>query len=86
MLKAKIDMGSMVFYDLTDKDIRIIRNINNSKEKLLEISKNFAHTPIKDVVANTFYKKKFWDKNSKRLKQFFKNIAKSNNYLEERSK
>ena len=84
LLKAKIDMGSLVFYDLTGKDMRVKRNINNRKEKLLEISKNFAHTPIKDIVANTFYKKKFWDKNSKRLKQFFKNIAKSNNYLEER--
>lgn len=84
LLKAKIDMGSMLFYDLTGKNIRIIRNINNSKEKLLEISKNFVHTPIKDVIANTFYKKKFWDKNSKRLKHFFNKLAKSNNYLEER--
>ena len=82
LLKAKIDMGSMLFYDLTGKNIRIIRNINNGKEKLLEISKNFVHAPIKDVVANTFYKKKFWDKNSKRLKQFFNKLAKSNDYEE----
>ena len=84
LLKAKIDMGSLVFYDLTGKNIRITRNINNGKEKLLGISKNFVNTPIKDIVANTFYKKKFWDKNSKRLKHFFNKLAKSNNFLEER--
>ena len=85
ILKSRIDIGSMVFFDLRGKNRRKTRNINNGKEKILTISKNFTSSPIKDIVGNTYYKTKFWDKNSKRLKSYFKNkLAKyRNNYIEE---
>ena len=86
LLKSKIDIGSMIFYDLRGKNMKKTRNINIGKERLLTISKNFSYTPVKDVVENTFYKKKFWEKNSKRIKNYFKNkLAKYNeNFIEEK--
>ena len=86
LLKTKIDIGSMVFYDLRGKNRRKTRNINNGKEKLLSISKNFSCTPVKDIVQNSFYKTKFWDKNAKRIKNFFKNkLGKYNeSFIEEK--
>jgi hypothetical protein len=85
ILKSRIDIGSMVFFDLRGKNRRKTRNINNGKEKILTISKNFTSSPIKDIVGNTYYKTKFWDKNSKRLKNYFKNKLDKyrNNYIEE---
>ena len=86
LLEAKIDIGSMVFYDLRGKNKRKTRNINIGKEKILSISKNFISNPIKDVVQDTFYKKKFWEKNAQRLKIFFKKRLSIFNdyYIEER--
>ena len=85
LLKQKIDIGSMVFFDLNGKNARKTRNINNGKEKILSISKNFSSTPIKDVVGNSYYKTKFWSKYSKNLKAFYRTkITESKeNYIEE---
>ena len=73
LLKERINMGSMVYFDLNGKNIRRTRNINNGKEKMLSISKNFSYTPTKDIIENTYYKVKFWSKYSKNLKNYFKN-------------
>ena len=73
LLKERINMGSMVYFDLNGKNIRRTRNMNNGKEKMLSISKNFSYTPTKDIIENTYYKVKFWSKYSKNLKNYFKN-------------
>ena len=83
LLKAKIDIGSMVFYDLRGKNVKNTRNINLGKEKILTISKNFTSTPVKDIIGNAFNKIKFWDKNSKRLKNYFKKLGKYKGNIEE---
>ena len=84
LLKAKIDIGSMIFYDLRGRNKRKTRNMNLGKEKILSISKNFTSSPIKDVVGNALNKIKFWDKNSKRLKNFFKkNLMKNREEIDE---
>ena len=83
LLKAKIDIGSMVFYDLRGKNVNKTRNINLGKEKILTISKNFTSTPVKDIIGNAFNKIKFWDKNSKRLKNYFKKLGKYKGNIEE---
>ena len=86
VLKSKIDIGSLVFFDLRGKNRRKTRNINNGKEKILTISKNFSSTPIKDIVGDTYYKTKFWEKNAKKIKNFYNNkYAKyKQNYIEEK--
>ena len=83
LLKEKIDIGSMVFYDLRGKNVKKTRNINLGKEKILTISKNFTSTPVKDIIGNAFNKIKFWDKNSKRLKNYFKKLGKYKGNIEE---
>ena len=72
-LRSKIDIGGMVFYELKEKNNKLIINSDNAKEKMLSISKNFSYAPVKDIIGTTFYKVKFWDKNSKRLNLFLKN-------------
>jgi len=71
-LRSKIDIGGMVFYELKEKNNKLIINSDNAKEKMLSISKNFSYTPVKDIIGTTFYKVKFWDKNAKRLNHFIK--------------
>ena len=71
-LRSKIDIGGMVFYELKEKNNKLIINNDNAKEKMLSISKNFSYTPVKDIIGTAFYKVKFWDKNSKRLNHFIK--------------
>ena len=41
----------------------------NKKENILTYSRNFSTQHSKDVINNQFYKYKFWDKNSKRIKK-----------------
>ena len=86
LLQSKIDIGSLVFFDLRGKNRRKTRNINNGKEKILTISKNFSSTPVKDIVGNTYYKTKFWEKNTKKINSFYKNtFAKyKKNFIEEK--
>lgn len=71
-LKSKIDIGGMVFYELKEKNNKLDMNSDNAKEKMLSISKNFSYKPVKDIIGQTFYKVKFWDKNSKRINNFIR--------------
>ena len=85
LLKEKINIGSMVYFDLYGKNAKKTRNINNSKEKMLTISKNFSYRPAKDIVGNTFYQIKFWNNYSKNMKNLYKNKLSEyrNNYIDE---
>ena len=77
MLTTKINMGEMIFYNLRDKNDKIVRSTTNSKEKILGLSKNFSSKKEKDIVNNQFYKIKFWDRNSKRIDKLFSKASKN---------
>ena len=79
-LRSKIDIGGMIFYELKEKNNKLIINTDNAKEKMLSISKNFSYAPVKDIIGTAFYKVKFWDKNAKRLNHFIKNSLRNKNH------
>ena len=88
-LDEKINMGSLEFYNLGDKNFKsnIMNSINN--EKILTLSRNFALQQSKDIISQEFYKKKYQEKNIKRIAKILKSKTKKlqlrsniNNFLE----
>ena len=71
----------MMYYSLNNKNRKNDMINANNKEKYLESSKNFTFVPAKDVVNSEYYKKKYIEKNIKRIKRILtnKNIRKNYN-------
>ena len=65
LLKSKIDIGSLVFFDLRGKNRRKTRNINNGKEKILTISKNLVLLLLKILLEIHIIKLNFGRKMQK---------------------
>ena len=65
----KINMGSLDFYALSDKNYKndIMTSVNN--EKILTMSKNFSLQHTKDILSREVFKMKYQKKNSKRIIQ-----------------
>ena len=71
-LDEKINMGRLEFYNLSDKKFK--KDIMNSvsREKILTMSRNFSLAPSKDIINQEFYKKKYYEKNVKRIAKILK--------------
>ena len=69
-LNSRINVGSLVYLNEAEK-IKTKKEMLNKKENIITFSKNFQTKTNKDTVTNDFYKVKFWQKNSRRLKKFF---------------
>ena len=67
-LSSKINVGSLLYLNETTKK-KTKKEMLNKKENILTYSRNFSTQHSKDVINNQFYKYKFWDKNSKRIKK-----------------
>ena len=92
-LSAKINMGSLLYFSEANKKLIKKGNIN-TKEKIINFSKNFSTNYTKDIINNEIYKVKFWDKNAKRINKLLskknqdkksKNII-DNNEIEDEKK
>ena len=83
----KINIGPMMYYSLNNKNNKNDMITSNNKEKYLETSKNFSFVPAKDVVNSEYYKKKYIDKNIRRIKKILsnKNIRKKTFYNKAKS-
>ena len=81
----KINMGSLDFLTLSDKNTK--NNIMNSinREKILSVSKNFSLKQSKDVIAQEFFKMKYLQKNAKRIAKILNNKKNKNAVIELKS-
>ena len=84
-LKAKIDMGAMLLYDLTGKGKKKTQYLDMAKEKRFAVSKNFESKAIKDVVQSEYYQKIFWEKNKEKIRKYYEknNIRNSDDFFDE---
>ena len=84
-LKAKIDMGAMLLYDLTGKGKKKTQYLDMAKEKRFAVSKNFESKAAKDVVQSEYYQKIFWEKNKQKLRKYYEknNIRNSDDFFDE---
>jgi len=84
-LKAKIDMGAMLLYDLTGKGKKKTQYLDMAKEKRFAVSKNFESKAAKDVVQSEYYQKIFWEKNKEKIRKYYEknNIRNSNDFFDE---
>ena len=84
-LKAKIDMGAMLLYDLTGKGKKKTQYLDMAKEKRFAVSKNFESKAAKDVVQSEYYQKIFWEKNKEKIRKYYEknNIRNSDDFFDE---
>ena len=84
-LKAKIDMGAMLLYDLTGKGKKKTQYLDMAKEKRFAVSKNFESKATKDVVQSEYYQKIFWEKNKEKIRKYYEknNIRNSDDFFDE---
>ena len=84
-LKAKIDMGAMLLYDLTGKGKKKTQYLDMAKEKRFAVSKNFESKATKDVVQSEYYQKIFWEKNKEKIRKYYEknNIRNSDDFIDE---
>ena len=84
-LKAKIDMGAMLLYDLTGKGKKKTQYLDMAKEKRFAVSKNFESKAAKDVVQSEYYQKIFWEKNKEKIRKYYEknNIRNSDDFIDE---
>ena len=84
-LKAKIDMGAMLLYDLTGKGKKKTQYLDRAKEKRFAVSKNFESKATKDVVQSEYYQKIFWEKNKEKIRKYYEknNIRNSDDFFDE---
>ena len=84
-LKAKIDMGTMLLYDLTGKGKKKTQYLDMAKEKRFAVSKNFESKATKDVVQSEYYQKIFWEKNKEKIRKYYEknNIRNSDDFIDE---
>lgn len=76
-LDEKINMGTLEFYNLSDKKFKndVMNSVN--REKILTMSRNFSLAPSKDIIRQEFYKKKYYEKNVKRIAKILKKKIKN---------
>ena len=81
----KINMGSLDFYALSDKNYKndIMTSVNN--EKILTMSKNFSLQHSKDVISREVFKMKYQKKNAKRIVKILNNKKNKNTTLQLKS-
>ena len=81
----KINMGSLDFLALSDKNTKsdIFNSVN--QEKILSISKNFASKQPKDIITQEFFKVKYHQKNAKRIAKILNKKKNKNTILELKS-
>lgn len=77
-LASKINLGNLLYLSETEKR-KTKQEFINKKEKAITLSKNFTTQITKDIVNTEVYKVKFWDKNAKRIEQYFNKIYGSKN-------
>ena len=85
-LDEKINIGSLDFLVLGDKNNKtdILNSIKH--EKILSISRNFSLQQTKDVVSQEFFKMKYLQKNAKRIAKILSNKKNKNNSKSENKK
>ena len=76
-IDEKINMGTLEFYNLSDKKFKndVMNSVN--REKILTMSRNFSLAPSKDIIRQEFYKKKYYEKNVKRIAKILKRKIKN---------
>ena len=77
-LGSKINVGSLLYLNETEKKKKAKKEMLNKKEKMITFSKNFETKATKDVINTEVYKVKFWDKNSRRIKRL---LSRRNNEM-----
>ena len=78
----KINIGSLDFLTLSDKNTKsdILNSLNH--EKMLAISKNFTLKESKDIINQEFFKVKYIQKNAKRIAKILNHKKNKNTILE----
>ena len=76
-LDEKINMGSLDFYNLSNKQFKSDIMNAASREKILAISKNFSLRAGKDIVGQEFFRMKYQKKNAKRIAKILNNKNKN---------
>ena len=83
--KDKINIGSLDFLALSEKNTKsdILNSLNH--EKILSISKNFASRQSKDIINQEFFKVKYIQQNAKRIAKILNHKKNKNTTLELKS-
>ena len=75
-LKDKINMGSLLYLNLSGNGTNLNKNIN---EKIFQISKNLSTTISKDTISNQVYNVKYLRKNVERINKILAYKGKDQN-------
>lgn len=75
----KINVGSLDYYALSDRNYKSDIANSSNKEKILSMSRNFAINQSKDIISQEFFKMKYQKKNAKRIAKILNKKNKNKN-------